>query len=152
VNDAPGVFAAVLASSMVAHNVADHWLQTAAQAEDKGLKGWRGRLACARHATVLTLTLAVVLAAVAAVTGMHLSLPAVAVGLAVNGVSHYWADRRFTLGQLADALGKGDFWALGVPRTSSDNPTLGTGAYALDQAWHAFWLLVMALIITGGSR
>lgn len=22
----------------------------------------------------------------------------------------------------------------------------------LDQEWHAFWLLVMALIITGGSR
>jgi hypothetical protein len=27
-----------------------------------------------------------------------------------------------------------------------DNSTLGTGAYALDQAWHSFWLLVAALL------
>jgi hypothetical protein len=27
-----------------------------------------------------------------------------------------------------------------------DNPTLGTGAYALDQSWHWLWLLVAALL------
>lgn len=29
-----------------------------------------------------------------------------------------------------------------------DNPSLGTGAYALDQSWHFGWLYVAALVIT----
>jgi hypothetical protein len=146
-------FAAVLVSLLVGHQVADHWIQTGAQAADKGRPGWAGRLACLRHAATLTLTLAAVLSAVTLVTGARVSLPAVLVGLAVNGVSHYWADRRFTLAALAGRLGKGEFWSLGSARPGrDDNPHLGTGQYALDQAWHWGWLLVSALIIAGGSR
>ena len=148
-----GTFAAVMVALIAGHQVADHWVQTHTQALAKGSPGWPGRLACARHAATLTVTLAVVLAAVALVTGSRLSVAAVVPGLAVNAVSHYWADRRFTLARLATRLGKAQFWALGSPRPGhDDNPTLGTGAYALDQAWHMAWLLITALIITGGSR
>lgn len=77
--------------------------------------------------------------------------------------------------------GKHTFWRLGAPRnvevithgfpadagpeagqvvvwgedgeqTSHDNPTLGTGAYALDQAWHTGWVAVAALIASAGAR
>jgi len=35
-----------------------------------------------------------------------------------------------------------------VPRPHrDDNPTLGTGAYALDQSFHIFWLIIAALLI-----
>ena len=44
--------------------------------------------------------------------------------------------------------GKADFYRLGAPRDGrDDNPSLGTGAYALDQSWHYLWLFVAALII-----
>jgi hypothetical protein len=62
-------------------------------------------------------------------------------------LTHYWADRRTTLAALATRVGKGEFYALGAPRPGrEDNPTIGTGAYALDQAWHWVWLLVAALL------
>jgi hypothetical protein len=35
--------------------------------------------------------------------------------------------------------------SLGEPAISWDNPSLGTGAYALDQAWHHGWLFLAAL-------
>jgi hypothetical protein len=89
---------------------------------------------------------------VALATGARLSVPAVAAGLAVNGVSHYWADRRSTLAALAALLGKSQLWVLGSPRPGhDDNPVLGTGAYALDQSWHLAWLVITALIIVRGS-
>lgn len=69
-------------------------------------------------------------------------------------------------------IGKGDFYRLGQPRPALiaradngvvvrlfhparmadgvqepwDNPSLGTGAYALDQSWHWLWLFVAALL------
>lgn len=62
-------------------------------------------------------------------------------------VTHYWADRRFTLSRLAEVLGSGSFYRLGAPRTGKDdNVSLGTGAYVLDQSWHWAWLFVTALI------
>ncbi|MEV3927430.1 hypothetical protein [Actinomadura coerulea] len=45
-------FVVVLVSMLITHNVADHWVQTDAQAMGKGLHGarmWEGRLACLRH-------------------------------------------------------------------------------------------------------
>lgn len=154
-----GLFAAAFAAMYAAHQVADHWVQTCRQATDKGLPGWRGCLACARHVTTLTATAAVALVAVAMVTGAPLRLVPAVLGLAVNAASHYAADRRRPLLSLAEWLGaivvpgKGEFWHLGAPRTGhDDNPCLGTGAYALDQAWHVAWLFVTALIIAGGAR
>ncbi|MEV7228321.1 DUF3307 domain-containing protein [Polymorphospora sp. NPDC051019] len=146
--DAPATFAAVFAALYVAHQVADHWVQTQHQADCKGRPGWPGRLACAAHVATYTLTAGLALLALAAVTGLRLDALPVAVGLAVSAVSHYIADRRTPLRKLAELLGSARFYALGTPRPGrDDNPSLGTGAYALDQSFHLFFLFVAALVI-----
>ena len=72
--------------------------------------------------------------------------------LGVDAASHYWADRRYTLRGLAGRLGKSEFYELGAPRPGrDDNPCLGSGAMALDQAWHIGWLFVAALILAWTS-
>jgi len=146
------LFASAFAALLAGHQVADHWLQTNHQAVTKGAPGWPGRLACARHAAVLTAVLALALAATAAATGARFSLPWTALALALNGASHYWADRRTTLAALAESVGKGAFWRLGMPRDGGGSACLGTGAYALDQAFHVGCLWLTALVIAAGSR
>jgi hypothetical protein len=62
------------------------------------------------------------------------------------------ADVAVVWAALAALIGprKHAFWRLGAPRPGrDDNPVLGTGAYALDQAWHTGWLFIAALIIGG---
>jgi hypothetical protein len=146
----PGSFAAVLVLVYIGHDVGDHWVQTDTQAQTKGLPGWAGRLACARHVATLTLTQLVILALVTPALGIHLRPLGVLAGFGVNAVSHFWADRRWTLAWLAK-VAPGDrsrFYRLGIPRPGrDDNPSLGTGAYALDQSWHLLWLAPMALLI-----
>lgn len=81
-------------------------------------------------------------------TGLEVSVTRCVLALLVSAVSHYWADRRTTLARLAALLGSADFYQLGQPRPGrDDNPSLGTGAYALDQSWHIAWLFIAALII-----
>ncbi|OPG04058.1 DUF3307 domain-containing protein [Microbispora sp. GKU 823] len=141
-------FAAVFAALYAAHSFGDHWVQTHHQACAKGAPTAAGRLACLRHVATLTTTKTVALLALALVTGLTLSPLALLVGLMVDALSHYWADRRITLARLADAVGKGDFYRMGAPRPGRDDaPHLGTGAYALDQSWHVAWLFIAALII-----
>ncbi|MET8297882.1 transcriptional regulator [Streptomyces sp. NPDC005180] len=148
-------FAAVFAALYVAHSVGDHWVQTSRQSADKGKPGWTGRLADARHVATLTLTKLVVLLPVALLLDLRLSLAGVAAGLGVDALTHWWADRRSTLARLAKACGLAEFYSLGTgahpfhPVTAEGKPAahLGTGAYALDQAFHHLWLLVAALII-----
>jgi hypothetical protein len=143
-----GTFAAVFAALFVAHQFADHWVQTHHQAQAKGAAGWTGRLACAGHVATYTATAVVALVVAGAVLDLGLSVPRVAAGLVVSAVTHYWADRRFTLAALAERLGKGGFYRLGAPRPGrDDNPGLGTGAYALDQSFHIAFLFVAALVI-----
>ena len=84
--------------------------------------------------------------------GERLSLRRVAVGLTVNAVSHYAADRREhgALPKLVDRLdrfGKRNFYEFGDGKAAP----CGTGAYALDQAWHIGWLAITTLIIAGGK-
>lgn len=153
-----GLFAAVFAAMWSAHQLADHWLQTPRQAAGKGLPGWPGRLACARHVAVLTVTAAAAIATMGTMTGAQVRPLPAAIGLAVNAASHYAADRRKPLLSLAEWLdattspGKTEFWHLGMPRPGrDDNPCLGTGAYALDQSWHVGWLFAAALIIATGT-
>jgi hypothetical protein len=140
-------FAVILPTLLVAHNLGDHWVQCHTQAMRKGGQGWPARRACAAHvATYTTVT-----ASAVALVWWHFALPITPAGFvagqAVSAVTHYWADRRTTLARLAHVLGKDDFWTLGAPRPGrDDNPTLGTGAYALDQSWHWTWLLVAALL------
>ncbi|GLW00307.1 transcriptional regulator [Streptomyces lavendulae] len=149
------VFAAVFVALYVAHSVGDHWVQTSRQSADKGKPGWTGRLADTRHVSTLTVTKLVVLLPVALLLDLRLSLAGVAAGLGVDALTHWWADRRSTLARLAEACGLAEFHSLGTgahplhPVTADGKPAahLGTGAYALDQAFHHLWLLVAALII-----
>lgn len=149
---AAAVFAAVFVALYAAHTVGDHWVQTGAQAAGKGAHSAAGRWACTRHVVTLTATKGAFLVAAVLVRDLPLTPAAVAAGLTVDAGSHWWADRRHTLAALAARLGKTDFYALGAPRAGhDDNPSLGTGAYALDQSWHIGWLFVAALIVAGLS-
>jgi hypothetical protein len=140
-------FAVVLPALLVAHNVADHWVQRSHESIHKGAPGWPGRRACASHVAGYTVVTALVTGLVWWAFGLPISLAGFMAGQALSAVTHYWADRRTTLAALAGRVGKGEFYALGAPRPGrGDNPTLGTGAYALDQAWHWTWLLVAALL------
>lgn len=151
-------FAAVFAALYAAHSFGDHWVQAHRQALAKGGPGWAGRIACGQHVLNLAVTKLAFIALMAWATGLQLHAGTLAAGLAVDGISHYWADRAarhpnstrtVTLARLAILLGKGDFYRMGAPRQGRDDqPHLGTGAYALDQSWHHAWLFITALIIT----
>jgi hypothetical protein len=153
--NAAATFAAVFAALYVAHSVGDHWVQTSCQSAHKGLPGWTGRLAGARHVASLTATKMTLLLLVTVVLDLHLSVLGLVLGLTVDAVTHWWADRRSTLAWLAKVTGKGEFYSLGTgthpahPVTVGGTPAahLGTGAYALDQSFHHLWLLVAALLI-----
>lgn len=141
------LFAAVFAALYVGHQVGDHWVQTGWQAATKGMPGWRGRYACAAHVTTYTLTQLAALAGLSAFTGATVGPADVAAALGVSAVSHYVADRRRPLQRLAGWTRRAAFYTLGAPRADrDDNPSLGTGAYALDQSWHIGWLFVAALV------
>ncbi|MGD3106270.1 transcriptional regulator [Streptomyces sp. YGL11-2] len=152
---AAATFAAAFAALYVAHSVGDHWVQTSHQSATKGLPGWIGRLADARHAATLTATKLAVLLPVAALLGLKLSALGLVAGMSVDALTHWWADRRSTLAWLAKATGKTEFYNLGTanhpahPVTADGKPAahLGTGAYALDQSFHHLWLLVAALLV-----
>lgn len=143
----PTVFAAVFVALYAAHEVGDHWVQTHRQACGKGAPTWRGRWLCAGHVASLTATKAAAVAVVAVATGLSLSLWAVAAGLLLDAVTHYWADRRTTLAALAERVKKGEFARLGDGAAAP----VGTGAYALDQSWHIGWLLIAALVMSIGG-
>lgn len=151
-NTDPGNFAAIGFTLFAAHQVGDHWLQTGYQAAKKGGFGshaHEGRMACLGHVASLTAAKVVALVLLTLVTGLDTNPLAVVLGLALDAGTHYWADRRFTLAALAGWTGKYDFYTLGAPRQGhDDNPSLGTGAYALDQSWHIGWLFVTALILS----
>lgn len=149
------VFTVSSVALFAAHQVGDHWLQTHGQAMTKGGSGWSARAACARHVLVLAAVKLAALLVAFTVTELPIRPSWWAAGLAVDAASHYWADRRTTLRRLASLFGPGKaaFFDLGAPRPGrDDNPTLGTGAYALDQSWHVLWLFIAALILAGGAR
>ena len=126
-------FATVFVALFVAHQVADHWVQTDRQACSKGQPGWVGRLACAQHVLWYTVTALIVLAVTDAALDIDLSTSRVLLGLAVSAVTHYVADRRTPLKWVADRIKLG-YWDRG-------------GAYQLDQSYHYLWLWVAALIV-----
>lgn len=171
---AAATFAAVGFGLLTAHIVADHWFQSSSQAANKGLPGWPGRKACAAHVATYTLTTAAVVGFLWVTFGLAISPWGFIAGQLASAATHYWADRRTTLAWLCDLLGKGTFYRLGMPRevvatnqagakivlrndadcgpgccgdvVGWDNPSLGTGAYVLDQAWHWGWLFVAAWV------
>lgn len=141
-------FAAAFAALYAAHQVADHWVQTQHQADTKGHPGWRGRVSCGAHVLTYGLTGLAAIGMAITVLDVHVSGGHLAVGMAVNVISHYIADRRAPLRAMAGLTGHAGFYQLGAPRPGrDDNPSLGTGAYAMDQSWHVAWLFVAALII-----
>jgi hypothetical protein len=153
-NDSATVLSVSFAALYAAHQVGDHWFQTPTQALTKGGSGWAARAACARHVAVLLAVKTAALLAAFVVTGLPIRPGWWAAGLGADAVSHYWADRRTTLRALAAAFGPGKaaFFDLGAPRPGrDDNPSLGTGAYALDQSWHIGWLFIGALLIAIGA-
>ncbi|GAA1011591.1 transcriptional regulator [Streptomyces thermogriseus] len=152
----PGtVFAAVFVALYVAHSVGDHWVQTSAQSAAKGQPGWAGRLACGRHVLCLTITKGLALAPVVWVLDLPVTARGLVLGLGIDAAAHYWADRRTTLRRLAAWCRKSEFYSLGTPAHADHPvtargkhaPTLGTGAYALDQSWHLLWLGVASLVV-----
>ncbi|GAA1590832.1 hypothetical protein GCM10009678_86360 [Actinomadura kijaniata] len=141
----PGALGAVFAALYAAHQFGDHWVQTHRQAVLKGMRGRgpqvrRARRLCVGHVLSLAATKLVALLVVAVATGLELSPVAVAMGLVVDGISHYWADRREPLIALAERIGKGG-WIQADPQA----------AYLLDQSFHVVFLLVAALIIAAGA-
>lgn len=146
----PATFAAVFIAWWVGHSVADHWVQTSCQSRDKGRRDRQGVAACLRHVVGLQLTKALTLAVVWLALGLDLNPGWVALAWFLDGASHYWADRRFTLAALADKLGKTEFYDLGSDTLhAGDTPNgchVGTGKYVLDQSWHHAWLFVFALV------
>jgi len=149
--DAAVTFAVALPTLLVAHNVADHWVQTSHQAATKHCPDASGHWACFKHVASYTAVTAGAVGLVWAVLGLPIAPAAFVVGQLVSAVTHYWADRRHTLAWLAELAGKGGFYRLGAPRSGrDDNPSLGTGAYVLDQSWHWAWLFAAALITAGG--
>lgn len=154
------VFAAVFGALFAAHQVGDHWPSTHRGALHKGMRRrdavaaglhpHTGPRACAAHVATYSATAALFLALLVWRTGLELSLWRTTAALTLSAVSHYWADRRYTLAWLCDRLsflGKDAFYRLGAPREGhDDNPTLGTGAYALDQSFHVLFLFLAALI------
>lgn len=142
-----GTFAGVAVGLLIAHQVADHWLQTEWQAATKGQRGTAGRLACAAHVVSYTAVTACTVLALRWAFALDITWLGFAAGQLVSAVTHYWADRRTTLARLAVLAGLAPFHALGAPREGrDDNPSLGTGAYALDQSWHWGWLGVAAFL------
>lgn len=146
------LFAATFIALYAAHMVGDHWVQTAHQAAHKGDPGWEGRLACYTHVLTYSMTAVVFVLTMNAVTHTAHPTDQFIAGLVVSGVTHYIADRRTPLKRMAgwlSGIGKDGFYQLGAPRPGKDdNPSLGTGAYALDQSWHIAWLFVAALIMS----
>lgn len=146
------LFAAVAIALYAGHHVGDYWVQTDHQARHKGDAGPTGEMTCLIHCATLGATQVACLALLLPL-GATFGWWQFVAGMLISIGTHYLADRRehgimFRLARLLP--GKAAFLRLGVPRTGhyDDNPSLGTGAWALDQAWHIFWgVFIAALVI-----
>lgn len=146
-------FGAVFATLYAAHQVGDHWVQQDREACTKAADGREGQLACARHVATYTATAAAALAATNRVTGAGINPGRALIALGLSAVTHYAIDRGPLLRAAAERTGNGRLYVLGAPRPGrDDNPTLGTGRYALDQSAHVAFLFAAALIASGGRK
>ena len=137
------VFAVVLPTLLVAHNVADHVVQTDHQAGHKAaatVQGWR---ALGGHVGSYSAVSATALAAVTAVTGVRPGWRGVAGGLVFSAVTHAVLDRRWPVTAILRAARAPGFAAMTSPLH---------GPYLADQALHHGCLLISALLIAGGNR
>jgi hypothetical protein len=155
-------FAAIATAVHTLANVADHWVQTDNQANGpadappgtagKAAPGPAGWLACTAHVATYTATIGIGVLAANAGLGLRFRPSRVAAGLAIIAGTHWIIDRRWPLRRFAELTGHDRFVNLGLPRPGhGDNPTLGTGLYALDQAAHGAMNLLAAAVIASGS-
>ena len=86
-------FAAVSATLLATHEVADHIVQTDAQAIAKGGPGRAGRTACAGHVASYVAVQAAALWAADRALNLRLSPRRAAAALALSGLTHYAIDR-----------------------------------------------------------
>lgn len=138
------MFGTVFAALVVGHYLADYFVQTDVQAQNKGRRGTRlenyiGRMHCLWHAFTYTATLAGVLGVVMIATGVPYTsrgMITLCTALVLNGVTHYIIDRRWTLEAFARLIGKSG-WLDNDPEALPK----------LDQAAHLVLLGAAALVI-----
>ncbi len=134
-------FAASYVTLIAAHESADYWAQTRYQAANKGRHGnvhedAAGRRACLAHVATYT---AISSAGVFGVnSGLKLGATwrGMLTGQLISFASHYFADRRYPLRELAARTGRLEFH------------DTTTGHASLDQSWHRSWLALAALATT----
>jgi len=152
-NAALSRFLLVSAALTAMHEVGDHWVQTDRQACTKGAPGWPGRLACAAHVATYTATGALAVTAASRRLRVPMSGGWLAAGLALNAASHYVADRRTPLRQLARLTGRAGYLQHATvvrrPDGAAQDTGPGTGLFHLDQSWHYGWIFVSALLAAG---
>jgi hypothetical protein len=139
------VAAAVHAALTASHTVADHLVQTDAQAVAKGRPGAEGRAACAAHVATYTATQAAAVYAAHRVLHLQLRPAAVTAALALSALTHYAIDRSAghwseqqpstRLVRLLHRTGKGG-WLTRDPQAP----------YRCDQALHQGVLAICAAI------
>lgn len=162
------LFAGAAVALYAGHHAGDYWVQTDFQARHKWQPGRLGRVACTSHVLSYVLTQWVFLTALELTTRHTLMDWRGAVALAISGMTHWTADRReqglmYWFVRCVTPWNR-NLLTLGAPRPYTiyakapddlprgpmplDNPSLGTGAWALDQSWHIFWgVFVAALVI-----
>lgn len=163
--DRAGRFGAVLSALWAAHDLADHVVQTDAQAAHKATS-WS---AMAGHVGSYT---AVQLSALAALrtVGVRPSWRRMLAGVAVSAGTHALLDRRWPVRWVLEHSGSAEFadarfvvrdtyHAAVMRSTTADeaveaaiHPAPLHGPYLADQALHHACLLVSALIMVGGRR
>jgi hypothetical protein len=134
------MFGTIMGALIVAHYLADFYVQTDHQAQHKGLRGDRvneGRWNCLKHAASYTAVQAIVLPAVMVIDGIDVNYPLTLLALVLNGVTHYVIDRRWTLEAFARGMGKSGW-------IDADK----TAMMHLDQAAHLVLLGLFAAFIT----
>ncbi len=146
-----GDFAALALALYIGHHGGDYWAQRDEDAKHKGDAGADGHLHCLLHVISYMITQWLCLGVVWVTFGLPLSFGAAFAGMLVSGTFHYAIDRREhgIMFWLARRLpGKANFLKLGVPRAGmDDNPTLGTGAWALDQSAHLLTSVFLAALV-----
>jgi hypothetical protein len=131
-------FVVTLAALLVGHQVGDHVLQSDRQAAEKSVAGLTGLKAMAGHLLAYHVAVGAVLALVAVVLNLSLSVTGLVAGLVFSAVTHAVLDRR----HLVRAVLRGTRSPGFAEQTS---PVCGM--YVADQALHWLCLLVSALLV-----
>lgn len=132
-------YLAAVVTMLLAHPIADYFVQTDYLAQHKGLTGHRsveGRVHCATHAFTYTLTQIAILCTVFSLADFDGRYTVVVLALVLNGITHYIIDRRWTLEALARGIGKSG-WIDNDPEALPK----------LDQAAHLALFLPVGLLI-----